>query len=97
MESAPRAYRLKASNAAPPYFNIVRDNSRNGGKIVSALPLLNVKRRSWTLHLNGYNQHLRGCLIDSGFEPSQLAFVPVLHVLESAEQFLISKGTCTLF
>jgi len=27
VESAPRAYRLKASNAAPPYFNIDRDNS----------------------------------------------------------------------
>jgi hypothetical protein len=25
VESAPRAYRLKASNAAPPFFNIRRD------------------------------------------------------------------------
>jgi hypothetical protein len=28
VESAPRAYRLKAGNAAPPIFNIDRDNSQ---------------------------------------------------------------------
>jgi hypothetical protein len=28
VESAPRAYRLKASNAAPPFFNIRRDIGR---------------------------------------------------------------------
>jgi hypothetical protein len=28
VESPPRAYRLKAGNAASPYFNIERDNSQ---------------------------------------------------------------------
>jgi hypothetical protein len=32
VETAPRAYRLKASNAAPPFFNIRRDISAQSGK-----------------------------------------------------------------
>jgi hypothetical protein len=39
VESAPRAYRLKASNAAPPFFNIRRDIGQNAGSSVSALTL----------------------------------------------------------
>jgi hypothetical protein len=35
VESAPRAYRLKASNAAPPFFNIRRDIGVNNADIRS--------------------------------------------------------------
>jgi hypothetical protein len=47
--------------------------------------------------LNGYNQYLGSSLIYSRFEPSQLALVPILHVLERIKQSLIPKSAGTLF
>jgi hypothetical protein len=45
LESAPRAYRLKASNAAPPFFNIRRD--------IASIPIsgamINYEERSFDL------------------------------------------------
>src|SRR5512139_3012033 len=46
---------------------------------------------------NRHNEHLRRCLIDPRFEPSQLTLVAVLHVLESVEQSLIPKSARRLF